>query len=44
MNEFEIKRNLEAARPMLVLIDDISHNIPKSTYVVYYRNYTQKEG
>ena len=42
MNEVEIKESLQAARPMLVLIENISHNIPKSTYVVYYRNYTQK--
>ena len=29
---------------MLVLIQGVTHDIPKSVFAVYYRNYTQKGG
>ena len=44
MNEPTVSKNSQCARPMLVLVKSIQNEIPKSTFVVYYKNYAQKDG
>lgn len=41
MSVFKLERKLEAARPLLLLAEQITNSIPKSAYVVYFRNYSQ---
>lgn len=43
MSKVTVERNLEAARPMLLAVSQIINEFPKTSYVVYYKNYTQQE-
>lgn len=42
MAEVKLQCALEAAQPMLLLIERISVTLPKTTYALYYQNYTQQ--
>ncbi len=43
MTSVRTQRSLEAARPMLLHIQRIDLTFPKTTYAVYYKNYTSKD-
>jgi len=43
MNEANISKNGRCARPILALINHIENTIPKSIFVVYYKNYTHRD-
>lgn len=43
MASVKIEKSLAAARPLLILIQSINNNIPRTNYVVYYKNYTQQD-
>jgi hypothetical protein len=42
MNEVQIVRHLEAARPVLVLVETVLNEVPRGSHVLYCRNYLQQ--
>lgn len=43
MSQVTVERSFSASRPMLLHVDHVLNQFPKTAYVVYYRNYTQQD-